>query len=192
LAAAASRATSKLSLALDHLALLADEHEISFAVARAISAEQVQVLERFYPPRGVHVGIVVGDAYGPFDGALGKCLLAQMDGDRAAELIDQRELPAHTSATITDAGELLAEVARVRARGWGASARELNENNAVAAFVPEPAGRSELYLLALGFANQLTDERIPAVGALLRATAEAIAAGRPASTAAPAAAERPA
>ena len=192
LGAAAARGSSRLSLALDHVAPLAAACGLSFAVAQATDDEQVQVLERFYPPSGVHVGVTRGSRYGAFDGALGKCLLATLDDVSVHRLLAKKHLPAHTALTITDPAELLEEIALVRERGWGASARELNENNAVAAFVPadDAARPSEIFLLALGFTTQLGDERIPAVGALLAGTARAIAAGQPAPTAAPVAAER--
>ncbi len=161
---------------MDTIAPLAAEHGLSFAVAQPISGNRAQVIERFYPPEDVHVGVTVGSSFGPFDGALGKCILADMPPKEAEAVVRSRKIPAHTEQTITEAKALLAEVAEVRRSGWAASRQELNENNAVTATVIGPSGRAEAFLIALGFASQLTEEDIPGVGARLHDLARAISA----------------
>jgi len=155
---------------LDRVAPLAGEYGLSFAVAQPIEKEELRIISRFYPP-GVHVGITIGSAYGPMDGALGKVLLAARDDDEARELIKARGMTAHTRATITSADSLLGEIHEVRRRGWSVSHGELNENNAVAAGIFGSEGDLELVLLALGFPNQLDSERMNEIGRVLRSTA---------------------
>lgn len=177
LGAAASRQFKLVRLAVDRVAPLAEKHRLTFAVAQRVSEDEAQVIERFYPASGVHVGVMVGSTYGPLEGALGKVLLASMEPARAERLVRGRRIPAHTNATITSASELLAQVEEVRTRGWASSQGELNENNAVAAGIYGPAGELELLYLVLGFANHLDGGRIEEVGKLLRSTADSVMAG---------------
>jgi len=160
LGSAATRQVKLIRTAIDRIAPLASAHHLSFAVAQRTSEDECQIIERFYPAKDVHVGITVGSAYGPMDGALGKILLSAMNQARAANLIKGRKLPAHTSATITSPDTLVGEIDEVRSRGWAASQGELNENNAVAAGVWGVSGELELMLLALGFPTQLEADRI--------------------------------
>ncbi len=168
LGAVATAQTTILAAAREALAPLAADHGLSFAVAHRTAPDRVEVVERFYPPQDVHVGVMLGAEFGPFDGALGKCILADMDPDEAEALVRSHPLHRHTERTITDASALLAEVEHVRRAGWAASRQELNDNNAVSARVTGPSGRAEAFVFALGFPSQLTDSRIVSVGNLLR------------------------
>lgn len=174
LGATAARQTQILSRAIDALAPLAAEHGLSFAVAQPIREDRAQIVERFYPPESVHVGITIGSQFGIFDGALGKCLLATKPPEEAERLVRSSDLPAFTEQTITDPDSLISEIDEVRSRGWGSSRGELNENNAVAAIVCGHGGTAEAFLLALGFPAQLPDEELPAVGRRLQDLARAV------------------
>jgi IclR family acetate operon transcriptional repressor len=174
LGTAATRQVKLVRSTLVRIAPLAEKHHLSFAVAQRTGEDEVQIIERYYPARDVHVGITVGSSYGPLDGALGKVLLAAMDPERATRLIKGRKLPAHTEATITRPEDLIKEIEEVRTRGWAASRGELNENNAVAAGIWTQTGELGLMLLVLGFANQLDDVRVEEIGDLLSSTAAAI------------------
>jgi DNA-binding IclR family transcriptional regulator len=157
----------------ERLPVLAGEHQLTFGLAQ-VADGGAQVVDRAYPRADVHVGIGLGSTYGPFDGAIGKCLLAAADPAAAEELVRGAEIPRHTERTIVDPDALLAEVARVRERGWAASAGELKENQAVATPLYGPDGDLKLVVFALGFPGQLPDEAIPPVGALLRETVGAV------------------
>lgn len=167
LGAAASGQARLIEIAAERLAPLATELGLSFAVAQPVTAHEAVIVERFYPPEGVHVGIRLGSTYGLYEGALGKCMLAALPPDEAESIIAKRSIPAHTDRTLTRPGELLAEVGQVRERGWGASMQELNENNAVAAGVQGRGDGLALMLVALGFAEQLGGERIERTGEML-------------------------
>lgn len=171
---AATRQVKLVRSTIDRIAPMAEANHLSFAVAQRTGEDEVQIIDRFYPARDVHVGITVGSTYGPLDGALGKVLLAAMDPERAARLIKARKLPAHTDATITSPADLIADIDEVRGRGWAASRGELNENNAVAAGIWTQSGELGLMLLVLGFANQLDNGRVEQIGELLRVTADTI------------------
>jgi len=157
----------------ERLPVLAGEHQLTFGLAQ-VTEGGAQVVDRAYPNTDVHVGITLGSHYGPFDGAIGKCLLAAMDPAVLEELVRGAEIPRHTEQTIVDPDALLAEVALVRERGWAASAGELKENQAVAAPLFGIDGELELVVFALGFPAQLPGDAIPAVGWLLRETVGAV------------------
>lgn len=167
LGAAASGQIRLLDVATERLAPLATSFELTFAIAKTLEPTEVVVIERFYPPTGIHVGVRLGVRYGVSQGALGKCILAAHSPERAAELVASTKLSAHTSSTITDSGTLLNEVARARQLGYAVSVQEFNENNAVAAPVTGRSGESELIIFALGFPEHLSDPLIDEVGTSL-------------------------
>lgn len=167
LGAAATSQVKLLASTVERLASLATEYELSFAIAQRVGELEVQIVDRFYPASAVHVGITVGSAYGPRDGALGKILLASLPEKRAREVVGSGTIPAHTESTITSPGELLDEVAETRRTGWAASRGELNANYAVAAGIRGQSGELELLLLALGFPSQMDDSRLAEVGEVL-------------------------
>ena len=163
-----------VQLAADGLALLAASQGLSCAIALPTPEGEAQVIERFYSADNIHVGISLGARFNRFEGALGKCLLAVLPPAECERVIRQTTLRKHTQRSINDADEMLAEVARVRRRGWAVSAQELNEVNAVAAPVFGADGELLLYLFALGLVDQLPDEKLDAMGARLHDLAEEI------------------
>ncbi|MCB0863707.1 MAG: IclR family transcriptional regulator [Solirubrobacterales bacterium] len=169
----ATRQVKLVRTTLDRVAPLAAEYGLSFAVAQPIDPDELRIISRFYPP-GVHVGITIGSAYGPMDGALGKILLSSKDEAEATKLIKGRKLPAHTQATITSPESLIEEIIEVRERGWSVSHGEFNENNAVAAGIWGSGGDLELVLLALGFPTQLDGDRLTEIGEVLRRASQEI------------------
>jgi DNA-binding IclR family transcriptional regulator len=174
LGAAASGQTRLLAIATERLAALAAEKELSFAIGQPVNPHEVVIIERFYPPGDVHVGVRLGANFGLFEGAIGKCLLASLSGEEVGRILGRRAVPAYTERTLTEPEAVLAEVQAVRERGWAAARGELNENNAVATTVDDGAGNPVLFLLALGFAEKFTEPVIEATGELLVKTAEEI------------------
>lgn len=167
LGAAASGQTRLIDIATERLAPLAAERQLSFAVGQPVGRYEAVIVERFYPPYGVHVGIRLGSTYGLLEGALGKCLLAALPREEVERILKKRSIPAHTERTLTEPQDLISEVDRVRDLGWATSRQEFNENNAVAAAVLGRDGRPELLLLALGFAEELSGESIQDIAELL-------------------------
>lgn len=173
LGAAAARQIRVMTLALEALPPLAAQLGLSMAIGQLTPAGDVQVIERAYPPGPLHVGIRIGSRYGPFDGAIGKCLLAALPAPEAESLVRARPIPAHTQRTLTEPERLLEDVARSRERGWAASIGEYNRNVAVAATLRGADGM-EGVLLGLGFPEDLAPDQVPAVGAALRERAREI------------------
>lgn len=177
----AARNVRLVALMSDRVGELAAGTGLSIAVGQITDAGEAQIVARAYPPEDVHVGVTLGSRFGRLDGAIGKCLLADLPAAEAAAYVADAEIPEHTRATITSPRRLLREVDAVRARGWAASLQEFNENHAVSVPVLGPSGRAEAVLVALGFAGQLPKEKLSEVGERLRAAADEVtaAAGGP-------------
>ena len=162
------------TLAAEWLPALAGEHHLTFALATVIDRGEAVLTHRAYPLRSVHVGLALGNTYSMFDGAIGKCLLAALTQDAAAEAARARSIPLHTERTIVDPAELLAEVSRVRKRGWASSAGELKENHAVAAPLLAPDGTLAFVLCAVGFPGDIPEQSFETLGGVLRETTRMI------------------
>ncbi len=174
LGAAASRQVKLIRTTVEKIAPLAEEYNVSFALAQRVGEHEAQIIERFYPPHGVHVGITLGSVYGPLDGALGKVILASVEPAKMKRLVRGRSLPAHTEATITSPDQLIEEIEETRQRRWATSQGELNENFAASAGILGQSGELELLLLALGFPGQLDTDRIQEIGKLLLSVADSV------------------
>lgn len=174
LGAVAARQTRAIAIAIEQLAARPAELKVSIGLAQPTTDGGAQVIEVFYPPNDMHVGMSVGARFGPFDGAIGKCILAGMEPDAMRRLVAEGDITRWTSNTVVNRRELLREVERVRERGWATSVQEYNENNAVVAPVFDAAGRPELYILAVAFVSQLPDGATDELGAQLREIADRI------------------
>lgn len=168
LGAAATREARPVAVATELGQSFAVEEGLSLALAQPTpDGRAAQVVAALTPPRGIHVGITVGDRYEIGDGAVGKTLLAALPpGQRLAAAAEAIVTP-RTTRTITDPDRLLVEAETAASRGWAVSEREFNENHAVSSHVCGPDGRLLLVAVALGFPSQLPPERIARVGATL-------------------------
>ncbi|SEO21865.1 transcriptional regulator, IclR family [Halogranum amylolyticum] len=92
--------------------------------------------------------------------ASGKAILAEYPEPRVDEILDQWGLPAETDRTITDRDELLADLERVRERGYALNDEEAIEGLwAVSKVVKDPIGRVCGSLNVCGPTYIHTDER---------------------------------
>jgi DNA-binding IclR family transcriptional regulator len=82
--------------------------------------------------------------------ALGKAILAFSDAEFAANLIRGRELTRFTRSTITDPQELIAELRRVRERGY---ALDRGETSSLATCVAAPIERSGAVIAAISISG---------------------------------------
>ena len=108
--------------------------------------------------------------------AMGKALLAFSDLDPkvAAKRLDV--LPRFTAATITRRSDLVAELQRIRERGWALNDGERYEGvRAVAVPLLDDAGRARAAVGLQGPADRLDDARVTAVLPALREHADRIA-----------------
>jgi IclR family acetate operon transcriptional repressor len=171
---AAGRQMRSTTLVSQRLPVLAHEHSATFAVAQVADPLEAVLVDCAYPPEDVHVGLSLGSRYGPFDGAVGKCLLAAMEPSAADRFVRDSGIPRHTAQTVVDPDVFLAALTEVRDRGWSASAGEFKENHAVAAPLFGNGGKPELIIFCVGFPAQLPVDRFPEAGHVLEQTARAV------------------
>jgi IclR family KDG regulon transcriptional repressor len=100
-----------------------------------LDAGEVLYIERRESPQTVRVFGRVGHRNHAHCTSSGKVLLAWMDPDERAALVQERGLPAHTRHTITEPERLEADLSRVRDRGW---ATNLDESELGASSVAAP------------------------------------------------------
>jgi DNA-binding IclR family transcriptional regulator len=106
--------------------------------------------------------------------ALGKAILSFSDEDFAASLLAGRELQMLTRHTITDHGELLAELKRVRDRGYAFDKGETSTlATCVAAPILNSAGRAIAAISISGPTSRFNPRKdSPVIESLLKASAE--------------------
>ncbi|MQA01792.1 MAG: helix-turn-helix domain-containing protein [Streptosporangiales bacterium] len=106
----------------------------------------------------------------------GKALLAWLPESELAELL-AAPLAAYTETTRTDKEVLRAELARIRAQGYGVSIGEMEPHlNGVAAPVLDRNGRPCAVVSIWGPTDRVPEGRFPELGALVREGAAEIAA----------------
>jgi IclR family acetate operon transcriptional repressor len=169
----ASRPTRR-ALVNERMTALATRFGLTFGVAQLTDSGDAEVIDRAYPDSDLHVGLQIGSRYGPFDGAIGKCLLASLAPEEAEAIIRRAETPRHTERTVVEPDALVHEVELVRERGWAVSEGEFKDNYAVATPLLNADGSLDLVLFAVGFPGQLRAVSVEAVGTALLDTAEAV------------------
>ena len=93
--------------------------------------------------------------------SFGKVLLADRPDDAVGSIIDQYGLPARTSRTITDRGELLEELETVRSRGYAVEDEErLRGIRSLATAVRNEQGIAVGAIGITGPTSRLTDDRL--------------------------------
>jgi IclR family acetate operon transcriptional repressor len=106
---------------------------------------------------------------------VGKALLAQLSADTARDLVERAGMPRRTPRTITDPGELMAELARIAAQGYCLDDGE-QEAGVRCVAVPVPGGSTQAAISVSGPEGRLPMENVPQIVALLTSTAAELAA----------------
>ena len=123
-AAAAADSVDLGSLARPPLEWLARETGETVHLG-ALSGTAVRYLDVIESPSPLRVTGRVGSLSPAHATSLGKAMLATHDDDRVRQLYAGSDLRAQTAATVTDLDGLLAELARVRRRGWARNRGEM-------------------------------------------------------------------
>lgn len=89
-----------------------------------LEGDDVVYVGQVSSPHTLRMFAEVGRHVRPHSTAVGKVLLAWLPRDRAVALLKRTGLPALTPATITVLDDFLAELDRVRERGWAADEEE--------------------------------------------------------------------
>lgn len=106
---------------------------------------------------------------------IGKALLAWAAPERVTQIVARQRLDGFTPRSITDAGALAADLAATRARGFALDDEERTPGmRCVAAPVFDALGVAVAGLSVSGPAFRLQPDALPALGAAVRAAADAV------------------
>lgn len=106
---------------------------------------------------------------------IGKALLAQMDAERLERLLAQGRLEAFTGQTITDPGQLRADLAQIRARGFAIDNEEKNAGmRCIAAPVFDMNGEAVAGISVSGPTSRVDMSGIAALSRAVMDAAEAL------------------
>ncbi|UYM06753.1 IclR family transcriptional regulator [Solicola gregarius] len=129
-------------LATPHLRLLVDKVDESSSVSVLDGADVVYVA-RVPTRRIMTVSISVGTRFPAYATSMGRVLLAGAPPERVDELLADTEFEALTPKTITTIDKLVAELDRVRERGWAMVDQELELGlRSIAAPIRDAGGRT--------------------------------------------------
>lgn len=108
---------------------------------------------------------------------VGKAMLAAMDERSATAVLGDKGLERYTPHTLTSGAELATELALIRARGFALDDEEHALGmRCVAATIFDENGQAWAALSLAGPTTRMTAQRVPALGELVRETANAMTA----------------
>lgn len=138
--------------------------------------DKVVLIERLETSKPVRIVLSLGMSLPLHASANGKAVLAAGSAAMVEQLLADR-LPRYTDTTITDLGELLAELQEIRERGYSTNAGEWRSDvSAVAAAVLNDTGQPVASISINVPTSRMTDVDRSAYGALVRETAAAVSA----------------
>jgi IclR family transcriptional regulator, KDG regulon repressor len=129
-------------------------------------------IERVEARRALRVPSAIGRGYPAHATNLGKVLLADLEPERLAEIIEERGLPAYTPHTIVDPRTLERELVRIRERGYAVDNEEYDEGlRCIGAPVRDHSGRVVAALGIGGPVTRITPARVEELSTLVMAAA---------------------
>jgi IclR family acetate operon transcriptional repressor len=136
--------------------------------------DKVVLIERLETSKPVRIVLALGTSLPLHASAHGKAVLAA----GSAAMLEQvlaGGLPPHTDTTITDPGELLAELEEIRKRGYSTNGGEWRSDvSCVAAAVMDGTGQPVASISINMPTSRMADESRSAYGALVREAAAAV------------------
>ncbi|WP_396909715.1 IclR family transcriptional regulator [Mycolicibacterium sp.] len=129
-------------------------------------------IERVEARRALRVPSAIGRGYPAHATNLGKVLLADLEGGRLAEIIQDRGLSAYTPHTIVDPAALELELAQIRERGFAIDNEEYDEGlRCIGAPVRDHSGSVVAALGIGGPVTRVTPARVEELSTLVMAAA---------------------
>ncbi len=117
----------------------------------------------------------IGERRASHASGIGKALLAEMTPDRIDQFLHTHTLTRFTPATLTEHQALRDELATIRQRGWSVDDEEANPGmRCVAAAIFNEYGEARAGISLSGPSARLTGDRLPELGAKVRAAADRI------------------
>jgi len=143
-----------------HLERLVAETRESSSVS-VLDGGDIVYVARVSASRIMRVAISVGTRFPAYATSMGRVLLAGLDEEELAAVLDGGELRGLTRATVTSTATLRAELARVRAQGWALVDQELEEGlRAIAAPIRDRDGRVVAAANVSAHASRTTTEGV--------------------------------
>jgi IclR family transcriptional regulator, acetate operon repressor len=137
--------------------------------AAAVCMAQVQ------SPRMIRAISRPGGGLGMHRSAAGKAMLAHMTPGDVAGIIAKQGLPRDTEKTIASLAALHADLATTRSRGFALDDEEFTVGlRCIAAPIFDETGIARAALSVAGATGRITDERLPALGAVVAAAARLV------------------
>ncbi|HEY2205965.1 MAG TPA: IclR family transcriptional regulator [Pseudonocardia sp.] len=125
-------------------------------------------------PHSMRMFTEVGRRVLPHCTGVGKALLSTLPDEEAVQILRRTGMPAQTETTITSPELMLAELARVRERGYAVDDGE-QELGVRCVAVPVADSLAPVAISVSGPSGRLTTERVAEVGRLLRGAAVELA-----------------
>jgi IclR family acetate operon transcriptional repressor len=170
---AESSSTMLHAVAQPHLAHLVDEIGETANLAM-LDGDQVAYVAQAPGRHSMRMFTEVGRRVLPHCTAVGKALLATSSDRDARALLARTGLPRHTPHTVTDPGELLTQLERIRHRGYAMDEGE-QEVGVRCVAVVVPGSRIRLAISISGPAPRMNDELLHHAVPLLTETARTMA-----------------
>ena len=132
-------------------------------------------IERVEARRALRVPSAIGRGYPAHATNLGKVLLADLSRERVEAIIAERGLAAYTPQTITDPGELEADLELIRRRGYAVDNEEYDDGlRSIGAPVRDHSGQVVAALGIGGPVTRITPERVEELAALVMTAARGL------------------
>ena len=140
-----------------------------------LSGDRVLILDKVDSPFDIKVSSEIGMRIPLLAGATGKIFLAQMPDQTVDSILKQIPLKRYTSNSCVDVVKYKQLIEEVRKQGLGVDKEEYIEGiRAVAVPINVPGRDLIAGMWVVGLTNQLSDEKIPRIGEILKETEKQI------------------
>jgi IclR family acetate operon transcriptional repressor len=140
-------------------------------------SHEVVIIEALESGRSIRRGATIGDHDGRFDSSLGKSILAHLPEQQVLDLLAAHPQRRQTPKTLVDRDEILADLARVRERGYAIDDEEAEIGlKCVGVPIRDHYGRYS-HALSISGPTARMNERLEEITTALCAVADAVARG---------------
>ncbi len=138
------------------------------------NGDHVTILDIVESTQNLKITVPVGTTIPLLAGAIGKVMLAQMESQEVATLINGKALPRFTANTITDSQQYLKEVASVKKYGYAIDNEEYIPGVKAIAAPLHSINRIMAAIWVVGFKPGMDDRKIQFIATEIKKTSEAI------------------
>ncbi|MBN2032769.1 MAG: IclR family transcriptional regulator [Deltaproteobacteria bacterium] len=139
-----------------------------------LNSDHVTILEIVEPRTELKITSPIGTTIPLFAGAAGKVFLAMMDENQALRVIGSKGLTRYTENSITDVDRYIEEIGSVKAKGFATDDEEYILGVRAVAAPILGVGHAMSAIWAVGFKTSLDEDKMKALAAFTKETAEAI------------------